>query len=164
MGTLSLAAPLVLFKKSGLWAGPGFHLLPSFHHHHPTQHNYTTQTVTHTVMLTSTSYSTLYRYSTTRNMICPSGAWFKKTTLNAIYLPCTEPETHNSVVGWHWNTHTQIFVTIFILPILCMDYIPYQSVLNIVLYHVEDHHYLFKDNLIFQKIQFHFIFYGYLHI
>ena len=41
MGTLSLAAPLVLFKKSRLWAGTRFHLLPSFHHH-PTQHNYTT--------------------------------------------------------------------------------------------------------------------------
>ena len=42
MGTLSLAAPLVLFEKSRLWAGTGFHLLPSFHHH-PLQHNYTTQ-------------------------------------------------------------------------------------------------------------------------
>ena len=43
MGTLSLVAPLVLFEKSRLWAGTGFHLLPSFHHHHhPIQHNYTT--------------------------------------------------------------------------------------------------------------------------
>ena len=38
MGTLSLAAPLVLFEKSRLWVYTGFHLLPSFHHH-PTQHN-----------------------------------------------------------------------------------------------------------------------------
>ena len=30
MGTLSLVAPLVLFEKSRLWAGTGFHLLPSF--------------------------------------------------------------------------------------------------------------------------------------
>ena len=41
MGTLRLAAPLVLFEKSRLGAGTGFHLLPSFHHHHPRQHNYT---------------------------------------------------------------------------------------------------------------------------
>ena len=40
MGSLSLAAPLVLFEKSRLWVGTGFHLLPSFHHH-PTQHSYT---------------------------------------------------------------------------------------------------------------------------
>ena len=36
MGTLSLSAPLVLIEKSRLWAGTGFHLIPSFHHH-PTQ-------------------------------------------------------------------------------------------------------------------------------
>ena len=54
----SYAAPLVLFEKSRLWAGTGFHLLPSFHHH-PTQHNYSTQTLTHTVTLTSTSYNTI---------------------------------------------------------------------------------------------------------
>ena len=47
---------------------------PSSH----TQHNYTTQTVTLTVTLTSTFYSTLYRYShPTRNVVCPSGAWFE---------------------------------------------------------------------------------------
>ena len=51
MGTLSLAAPLVLFERSRLWVGTGFHLLPSFYRHHPTQHNYTTQTVIHTVTL-----------------------------------------------------------------------------------------------------------------
>ena len=79
MGTLSLAIPLVLFEKNRLWAGTGFHLLPSFHHHHhPTQHNYTTQTVTHTVTRTSTSYSTHYTDTRpTRNVVCPSGAWFE---------------------------------------------------------------------------------------
>ena len=77
MGTLSLAAPLVLFEKSMLWAGTGFHLLPSFHHH-PTQHNNTTQTVTHTVTLTSTSYTVHYTDThPTRNVVCPSGAWFE---------------------------------------------------------------------------------------
>ena len=40
MGTLNLVAPLVLFEKSRLCAGTGFHLLPSFHHH-STQHNCT---------------------------------------------------------------------------------------------------------------------------
>ena len=39
MGTLSLAAPLVLYEKSRLCAVTGFHLLPSYHH--LTQHNYT---------------------------------------------------------------------------------------------------------------------------
>ena len=38
MGMLSLAAPLVLFEKSKLWAGTGFDLLPSFHHQ-PILHN-----------------------------------------------------------------------------------------------------------------------------
>ena len=77
MGTLSLAAPLVLFEKSRLWAGTEFHLLPSFHHH-PAQHNYTTQTVTHTVTLTSTSYNTVQLDTLhTRNVVCPSGAWFE---------------------------------------------------------------------------------------
>ena len=55
MGTLSLAAPLVLFEKSRLWAGTGFHILPFFHdHHNPTQHNYTTQTV---ILPSTFSYS-----------------------------------------------------------------------------------------------------------
>ena len=62
-GDVKPRGPLGFFEKSRLWAGTGFHILPSFHHHHPTQHNYTTQTVTHTVSITSTSYSTLYRYS-----------------------------------------------------------------------------------------------------
>ena len=53
-GDVKLGDPLMLFEKSRLWAGNGFHLLPSFHHH-PTQHNYTT----HTVTLTSTSYNTI---------------------------------------------------------------------------------------------------------
>ena len=76
MGTFSLAAPLVLFEKSRLWAGTWFHFLPSFHHH-PTQHNYTTQTVTLTVTLTSTFSRTINRYSSHSNVVCPSGAWFE---------------------------------------------------------------------------------------
>ena len=75
MGTLSLAAPLVLFEKSMLWAGTGSHLLPSFHH--PTQHNNTTQTVTLTVILTSTFSLHYTDTHVTRNMVCPSGAWLK---------------------------------------------------------------------------------------
>ena len=78
MGTLSLAASLVLFEKNRLWVGTGFHLLPSFPHH-LAQHDYTTQTVTHTVTLTSTFSSTLYYTDThpTRNVVCPRVAWFK---------------------------------------------------------------------------------------
>ena len=74
MGTLSLATLLVLFEKSRLWSGTGFHLLPSFHDH-PTQHNYTT----HTVALTSTSYNSIHYTDTrpTRNVVCTSGAWFE---------------------------------------------------------------------------------------
>ena len=81
MGTLSLAAPLVRFEKSRLWAGTAFHLLPSFHnHHHPTLHNITTQTVTYRVTLTSASSSVLVHYTDTRptrNVVCPSGVWFE---------------------------------------------------------------------------------------
>ena len=33
----------------------------------------------------------------------------KKTTLNAIYPPCAEPEARNSAVGWHWNTHIYLW-------------------------------------------------------
>ena len=78
MGTLSLAAPLVLFEKSRLWASTGFHLLPSFHHHHhPTQHIYTTQTVTRTV-IQAQLYTVHYTDTrSTRNVICPSGAWLE---------------------------------------------------------------------------------------
>ena len=71
METLSLAVPLVLFEKSRLWAG-GFTFSL-----HPTQHNYTTQTVTLTVTLTSTFSSTLTDTRPTRNVVCPSGAWFE---------------------------------------------------------------------------------------
>ena len=97
MGTLSLAAPLVL------------HLLPSFHHY-PAQHNYTKQTVTLTVILTSTFSSTLYRYSSHTQCGLPKRCVIRKlTTLNAIYPPCVELEARNSAVGWHWNTHTFLF-------------------------------------------------------
>ena len=106
MGTLSLAAPLVLFEKSRLWAGTGFHLLPSFHHH-PTQHNYITQTVTHRVTLTLTSNIIHYTDTRpTRNVVCPSGAWLKNRPHSKPCPPCVEPEARNSAVGWHWNTHT----------------------------------------------------------
>ena len=104
MGTLSLAVPLVLFEKSRLRAGTGFHLLTSFRHHLK-KRNYTTQTVTHTVTLTSTFSRTLYRYSS-HNVVCPSGAWFENRPHSTpSYPPCVEPEARNSAVGWHWNTH-----------------------------------------------------------
>ena len=73
MGTLSQATPLVLFEKSRLWAGTGFHLLPSFHQHHPTLHN----TTIHTVTLTSTSSVHYTDTHPTRNVVCPSGVWLK---------------------------------------------------------------------------------------
>ena len=74
--TLNLEAPLVLFEKSRLRAGTGFHLLPSFHHH-STQHNNTTQTVTLTVTLTSLSSVHYTDTHPSRNVVCPSGAWFE---------------------------------------------------------------------------------------
>ena len=74
MGTLSLAAPLVLSEKSRLSAGTGFHLLPSLHQH-PTQLHYTK----------SYSYShpnlNFLQHCTdtlpTRNVVCPSDVWFE---------------------------------------------------------------------------------------
>ena len=95
MGTLSLAAPLVLFEKSRLWAGTGFHLLPSFHHHCRTQHKNTTQTVTLTITPTSTFSRTLPYTDThsTRNVVCPSGTWFENR-------PHLTPSIHLV-----WNPH-----------------------------------------------------------
>ena len=112
MGTLSLAAPLLLFEKCRLWAGTGFNLLPFFHHH-PTQHNCTTQTVTHTVTLTSTFSRTLAYTAThpTCNVVCPSGAWFEnRPHLTPSVHLAWNPEACNSAVSWHWNTHTFYFL------------------------------------------------------
>ena len=108
MGTLTLAAPLVLFEKSRLWAGTGFHLLPSFHHH-PTQHNYTTQTVTLTVTLTSTSYSTLY--SPTHNVVCPSSAWIENRPYSTPSICLVRNPKHVIVqwVGIRTHTHNVFF-------------------------------------------------------
>ena len=109
--TLNLAAPLVLFEKSRLWAGTGFHLLPSIHHH-STQHNNTTQTVTLTVTLTSTVSLHYTDTHPTRNVVCPSGAWFENR-------PHSTPSIH---LAWnpkhvivHWNTHTFIIIIIIII-------------------------------------------------
>ena len=109
MGTLNLAALLVLFEKSRLWVGTGFHLLPSFHHHHPRQHNYTTQTVKLTVTFTST-FSAVHYTDThpTRNVVYPSGAWFENR-------PHLTPSIHrvwnpkHIIVQWVGiGTHTHI--------------------------------------------------------
>ena len=105
MGTLNLAAPLVSFEKSRLWAGTRFHLLPSFHHHHPTQHNYTTQTVTLTVILTSTFSHTLYTHPT-RNVVCPSSAWIENRPHST---PSIHPAWNSKHVIVQWvgiGTHT----------------------------------------------------------
>ena len=108
MGTLNLAAPLVLFKKSRLWAGTRFHLLPFFHHH-PTQHNYITQTVTHTVILTSTFSSTHYTDTRpTRNVVCPSGVWIenKPHSTSSICLARNPKHVIVQWVGIGTNIHT----------------------------------------------------------
>ena len=106
MGTLSLAAHLVLSVKSRLWASTGFHLLPSFHNH-PTQHNNTTQTVTLTVTLTSTFSLTLYRYSSPRNVVCPSGAWFENRPYltPSVYLAWNPKHVIVQWVGIGTHTH-----------------------------------------------------------
>ena len=109
MGTLSLAAPLVLFKKSRLWAGTRFHLLPSFHHH-PIQHNYTTQTVTHTVILTSTSYSTLYSHPNlnflqyTIQILVPQVMWFAQAVCE---LKIDHTQCHLSALRGTRSTQVQ---------------------------------------------------------
>ena len=104
MGTLSLAAPLVLFEKSRLRVGTGFHLLPSYHH--PTQHNlHYTNSYTY-------SHPNLNFLQYTIQILVPHVMWsaqavreFKIDHTNGIYPPCAEPEARNSAVGWHWNTH-----------------------------------------------------------
>ena len=111
MGTLSLVAPLVLFEKSRLWAGTGFHLLPSFHHH-PTQHNNTTQTVTLSVTLTSTFSSTLYITLPTRNVVCPSSAWFENRPHLTPFI-CLAWNPKRVIVQWVGiDTHTHILIVV----------------------------------------------------
>ena len=80
MGTLDLAAQLVLFEQSQ--AMSRHRVSPS-----PTLHN----TITHTQLPTVGLHYTGTR--PTHNVVCPSGA---------------EPEAHNSAMGWHWNTHTKL--------------------------------------------------------
>ena len=106
MGTLSLVAPLVLFEKSRLWVSTGFHLLPSFHHHHHTTQLHYTNSYTY-------SHLNLNFLQYTIQILVLHVMWsaqvvreLKIDQLNAIYLPCAEPEARNSAVGWHWNTHT----------------------------------------------------------
>ena len=102
-------APLVLFEKSRLWAGTGFHLLPSFlHRYHATQHNYTTQTVTHTVTLTSTSYNTI-QILFTCNVVCPRGTWFENRphSTPSILLVRNPKRVIVQWVGIGTHTHTQ---------------------------------------------------------
>ena len=123
MGTLSLVDPLVLFKKSRLWSGTRFLLLPSFHHH-LTQHNYTTQTLPLTVTLTSTSYSTPYRSRPTCNVVCPSGAWIKNRPHSTPSICLAQnPEAHNCAVGLALeHTHTySLKKKIFKNTLLCTD-------------------------------------------
>ena len=100
MGTLTLAAPLVLFEKSRLWAGTGFHLLPSFHHH-PTQHKQlhfqSPQPQLSPGHLTDTHPS--------RNVVCPSGAWFGNRQHLTLSIHHAWNSKHVSAMGWHWNTH-----------------------------------------------------------
>ena len=108
MGTLSLVAPLVLFEKSRLWAGIGFHLLPSFHHH-PAQHNHTTQTVTH-----SHPNLNFLQHCTdtlpTRNVVCLSGAWFENRpySMPSIRLVRNPKRIIVQWVGIRTHTHTHI--------------------------------------------------------
>ena len=107
MGTLSLVAPLVLFDKSRLWAGTGFHLLPSFHHH-STQHNNTTQTVT--VTLTSTFPVHYTDTHPTGNVVCPSVAWFGNRPHSTPSIHLAWNPKHVIVqrvgIGKHTHAHT----------------------------------------------------------
>ena len=102
MGTLSLAVPFVLINRNRLCASTGFHLLPSLHHH-PTCNTHFKNNKYNLPKLTS--------FSTQIQIHIPHIWIKKKTTLNAIYPPCAEPEARNSAVGWHWNTHTHTFYT-----------------------------------------------------
>ena len=94
---LSLAAPLVLFEKSRLWAGTGFHLLPSFHHH-PTLHNYTTQTE-----LTPVHYTDTHP---TRHVVRPNGAWIENRPLSTPSIRLVRNPKHVIVqCVCIWNKH-----------------------------------------------------------
>ena len=113
MGTLSLVAPLVFFEKSRLWAGTGFHLLPSFHHH-STQHNYTTQTLTHTVTLT---WLPPIRYTDTHpshNVVCPSGAWIENRPHSMPSIRLAQNPKHVIVQWVGIRTHTHTYLKLYL--------------------------------------------------
>ena len=96
-------APLVLFEKSRLWAGTGFHLLPSFHHH-PTQHNYTYSHPN----LNFLQY-TIQLLRPTRNVVCPSGAWFENRPHSTPSI-CPMWNPKRVIVQWvGFGTHTRLF-------------------------------------------------------
>ena len=83
-GDVKPGGPLVLFEKNRLRAGTGFHLLPIFHHHHhhhhhPTLHNKITLHKQLHVQSPLPELPTIHYTDTrpTRNVVCPSGAWFE---------------------------------------------------------------------------------------
>ena len=87
----------------------------------PTQYNYTT----HTVTLTSTSYSTLFRYCihSTRNVVCPSGAWFENRSHSTSSIRLAQNPKHVIMqwVGIATHTHTllSIYPTYDIVKCFC---------------------------------------------
>ena len=156
MGTLSLVAPLVLFEKSRLWAGTGFHLLPSFHHH-PTQHNYTTQTVTH---ITDTH--------PTCNVVCPSGAWLENKPHSTPSIRLGRNPKHVIVqwVGIGTHTHTLLKIIICIKLEMCFSIqIAYTVRMGETIYRKyilgspqKNYYYILRTIRIRNHIKFHFIY------
>ena len=134
MGTLSLVAPLVHCEKSRLWASTGFHLIPSFHHH-PTQHNYTTQKQLHIQsplpQLPTVHYTDTH---TTRNVVCPSGAWLKNRPHSTLSI-CLVQNPKHVIVQWVCiGTHTHTFQS---YNFMLNNWDPYYAYLYCLLTEVE---------------------------
>ena len=106
-GDVKPGGSLGVFDKSRLWAGTGFHLLPSFHYH-PTLHNTVTLHKQLHIQSPYPQLPTVHYYDTrpTRNVVCPSSAWFENRP-HSISSICLVQNPKRLIVQWVGiGTHT----------------------------------------------------------
>ena len=108
-GDVKPGGPLGLFEKRRLWAGTGFHLLPSFHYHH---HTITLHKHLH---IQPTSPQLLPVHYTdirpTHNVVCPNGAWIENWphSMPSIRLAWNPKRIIVQWVGIETHTHTHTY-------------------------------------------------------
>ena len=114
MGTLSLAAPLVLFEKSRLWAGTRFHFSLPFI---IIPHNTITLHKQLHIQSSLPQLSPVHYTDTrpTRNVICPSSAWSENRPRSMPSI-CLAWNPKHLIVQWVGvGTHTHTYThTVFL--------------------------------------------------